>query len=169
MMKSLSSGSAPGEDNMRNSDIKHPLNSGLNSACRALVDLITLMMILPMHWKYGRAIPIHKLGKDASLWSSWRPIMLLLIVLKLVERLMAMRMLKYIRRHNLIPGNMYAYLPDTRQAPLDFSSQLSTHTRRLLPLPHQQMLCSWASYKRLETYNGRQSQRALDSTRKSFS
>ncbi len=70
VMKALSSNSAPGDDNLRNSDIADKRNTGLNTACRALVELILLMMFIPRYWRYGRAVPIQKLGKKVSIWSS---------------------------------------------------------------------------------------------------
>ena len=78
------------------SHVKNVLNTGLRRSVFALVNLCLLMMFIPRILRTTKMIPLGKPGKDSSLLSGWRPIALLCVVLKLVEHIVAVRLLRYL-------------------------------------------------------------------------
>ena len=66
--------------------------------------------IFPSAWKKGNIVPIHKKG-DKQILKSYRPVSLLLISGKILERLMFNGMFKFFTENELISSNQSGFKP----------------------------------------------------------
>ena len=64
--------------------------------------------IFPSALKYAKVIPIHK-GDSIFEMSNYRPISLLPIFSKILEKLMYVRIIKFIEKHNILYKNQYGF------------------------------------------------------------
>lgn len=65
----------------------------------------------PTYWKMGTVNPILKTGKDASKTVSYRPVMLLSNLSKMLERLMKKRIERFVEDNQLLPDNQFGFRP----------------------------------------------------------
>ena len=67
--------------------------------------------IFPYEWKKGNIVPIHKKG-DKQILKNYRPVLLLPICEKILERLMFNEMFKFFIENELISWNQSDFKPD---------------------------------------------------------
>ncbi len=99
-LRGLKTGKAVGLDNIPPRLLK-------DSVCIIATPLTTIINaslrqgIVPDDWKSARVIPLFKKGKVEDL-DSYRPISVLLIVSKLLERAVHMQLSEYLKEHNIV-------------------------------------------------------------------
>ena len=64
---------------------------------------------IPQQWKVSHVIPIYKSNKPPSLTSSYRPISLTNSLCKIMERIVNIRLKRYLERNSLIDSNQYGF------------------------------------------------------------
>lgn len=99
---------APGHDNITNVLIRHCPPSYIACLTR-LFNLILKHGYIPKIWKFAIIVMIEKEGKDLSLPSSYRPISLLPTQPKILERIMALRLLLKMEELHIIPDYQSAF------------------------------------------------------------
>lgn len=99
---------APGHDNITNALLRHCPPSYVTCLTR-LFNLILKHGYIPKLWKFAHVVMIPKEGKDLSLPSSYRPISLLPSQPKVLERIMAMRLLLKMEQLNILPDFQSAF------------------------------------------------------------
>lgn len=109
-LKRCRNGKAPGPDGITAELIKLAPWMVL---CRlaALFSASLTLGFVPRCWKRGITRMLPKPGKDPSYCSSYRPITLTSVVGKLLERIVAQRMLSFCERHQLIPPHQSGFRP----------------------------------------------------------
>ncbi|KAI5632302.1 reverse transcriptase (RNA-dependent DNA polymerase) domain-containing protein [Phthorimaea operculella] len=107
IIRSLNQNSAPGDDGINSSLLKsifpviaepltHIFNASLSSG------------VFPDCWKHAVVIPIHKAGaKDIP--TNYRPISLLSIFSKILEKLVNRRLIKYLDKHKIISPCQFGF------------------------------------------------------------
>ena len=89
----------------------------LKLACPYVVSTLTYILNLsiscdryPNAWKHASVIPIHK-GGDKSCINNYRPISILPIVSKMLERAVHSELYSYLDEHNMIPSCQSGFRP----------------------------------------------------------
>lgn len=96
-----SKNTAPGNDNIPYEFIRRlPLNA--QNAVLELYNRIWLEGEYPKQWKEAVIIPISKPGKDSSKAGSYRPVSLTCCLSKVLEKMVATRLMWYLETNNLI-------------------------------------------------------------------
>ena len=72
------------------------------------LDLIAITCICPDKFKIARVIPIYKKGYHSDL-GNYRPISLLSIFSKLLEKLMYKRLLKFLEKYSILTSNQFGF------------------------------------------------------------
>ncbi|GFX86379.1 putative RNA-directed DNA polymerase from transposon BS [Trichonephila clavipes] len=101
---------SPGSDGIHGSMIDH---LGLDSQ-RRLLDIFNNSWKsgrLLRDWKRATVIPIRKPQKDARFPKSYRPIALISISCKIMEKMFLKRLSFYLNFRNLLPRNQYCFKP----------------------------------------------------------
>ena len=75
-----------------------------------IVNLSTVKGYVPYLWKSARVLPLHKSG-DTSCLSNYRPISVLPIVSKILERAVHFQLSQFISDHNLLHNNQSGFRP----------------------------------------------------------
>lgn len=107
LIKNLKNDSAPGMDNLTPTLIKYIRNSILEP----LVHIFNLSIAtgkFPDSWKHASVTPIHKDGKK-NIPSNYRPISLLCIFSKLLEKIINKRLVNYLEINNLISSRQFGF------------------------------------------------------------
>ena len=99
---------APGHDNITNALLRHCPPSYIACLTR-LFNLILKHGYIPKLWKFAHVVMIPKVGKDTSSVSGYRPISLLPSQPKVLERIMALRLLIKMQELNVIPDFQSAF------------------------------------------------------------
>lgn len=63
----------------------------------------------PQSWKKALVIPIPKGGKDTSLISNWRPISQLNSLSKILEKIIAIRLMDFVEKNNILPEFQFGF------------------------------------------------------------
>uniref|UniRef100_A0A1Y1LAR2 Reverse transcriptase domain-containing protein n=1 Tax=Photinus pyralis TaxID=7054 RepID=A0A1Y1LAR2_PHOPY len=107
LIKGLNNNNSVGYDNIplflikENRDLlKYPLTEIINSSFSN--------GIFPTRLKIAKIIPLHKKGSKGDL-NNYRPISLLSVISKIMEKAMKARLLRYLQSHNLIANNQYGF------------------------------------------------------------
>lgn len=100
--------SAPGFDNILYSFLHNLTDNSLTYLLNILNSLTTSGTV-PREWKHHVVIPILKPGKSPSDISSYRPIALSSVMLKLLEHLIKIRLEWYIEHNNILSQNQYGF------------------------------------------------------------
>ena len=69
-------------------------------------------MIKPDEWRSAIVTPVHK-GGLASIISNYRPISLTCVASKVIERVVVVNLLTYLRHRNLISKQQHGFLATT--------------------------------------------------------
>lgn len=99
---------APGIDQVRNILIKQaPFQAikYLNVICCACLKL----GYFPKQWKHAQVVPINKPGKDPTDCGGYRPISLLPVLSKLLERVILVRFTNFLEENNILPEQQYGF------------------------------------------------------------
>lgn len=92
------------------------------SVITKIVNLSFLNGTFPTSLKTALVVPIHKSG-DATEFANYRPISLLPIFSKVIEKIVHTRLYDYLKTFNIISNNQYGFLPglSTEHALLEFT------------------------------------------------
>ena len=101
-------GKAPGPDGVTPELIRSAPWSFLNRLAELFSASLNLGFV-PRCWKRGVTRMLPKPGKDPALCSSHRPITLTSVIGKLLERIMARRLLAFCERHQLLPPHQAGF------------------------------------------------------------
>jgi hypothetical protein len=72
--------------------------------CHCAIQKLTKEGYLPQQWRQVKIIPLNKLDKpDYAVTKAWRPISLLLTLSKIIEAVLAKRLLYLLENYNLLP------------------------------------------------------------------
>lgn len=125
---------APGEDGISNAMLKKAPNifwQKMADVCNASMKL----GFIPEKWKTAVVVLIAKEGKDWTTVKGYRPISLLSAIAKILERVVAKRLIKELRRRKILPETQSAFLGDHgvedhsfRMAQRGISSIMNRHT-----------------------------------------
>lgn len=126
IIKSLRNNKAPGYDNITPIIIKEIAESIVN----VLVHIFNLSMssgIFPEKLKKAVVIPLFK-KNDKTNPSNYRPIALLSIFSKILEKIVKVRLVNFLNKHNFFSNNQYGFRSrlNTSSALIDFMSQVYT-------------------------------------------
>ena len=102
--------SAPGHDEVRLSDIK-PVFNMLIHPLTYVTNLSLSQGIFPDELKVAKIIPLYK-ANDPMLFNNYRPISLLPLFSKVLERIMYNRILKFINKHKLLYKYQFGFRKD---------------------------------------------------------
>lgn len=103
-------GKTPGFDRISYNMIKH-LNISTKTRLLTLYNDILSTGIIPQNWKAATIIPVPKRQKNNQLAGSYRPISLISCLSKLVEKIIATRLLWYTEKMKLISSNQVGFRP----------------------------------------------------------
>ena len=93
-----------------------------------LINRSIVTAVFPEAWKLARVIPIHKSG-DQSDPSNFRPISILSVLSKILEKVVAIQLMSYLTQNNILSPHQYAYRPShsTEHAMLDAVDWIEKH------------------------------------------
>ena len=106
IIKSLKDGSA-GWDEISSHIVKKTYNNFLQPLTH-IMNLSICSGVFPAQMKIARVIPLFKSG-DSTLFSNYRPVSVLPLFSKILERLMYKRLLAFINEHNLLYCNQFGF------------------------------------------------------------
>ena len=109
IIQNLDSGKAHGHDNISIRMLKI-CGSAIYKPLAIIFKQCVDTGIFPSEWKKGNIVPIHKKG-DKQILKSYRPVSLLLISGKILERLMFNGMFKFFTENELISSNQSGFKP----------------------------------------------------------
>lgn len=107
LIKQLKTGSSPGLDGIT-ADI---LKMAINSVIEPITYLCNLSMtsgVFPDTFKVASVTPIHKSGNRAEV-TNYRPISLLSVIGKLIEKVTNHQLLNYLERNNILSPNQFGF------------------------------------------------------------
>ena len=116
--------------------LRHPrmlkfCSSSISEPLAALFNSSLTSGKVPSEWKISRITPIHKKG-DASNIANYRPISLLSLVGKLLERLVHSALMGYLLDHDIFSASQFGFRPGgSTQEALLFASQFWHSTMEL--------------------------------------
>lgn len=108
-MKSVQQ-SAPGIDGLKNVVLKHLPATAVVFLVFMMNQMIKLAL-WPTSWKIASVTPVLKPGKSPTNPLSYRPISLLSLLSKLVERIIANRLWNELKTKRLIPDDQFGFKP----------------------------------------------------------
>lgn len=108
VIKSLKTRKAPGDDGILNIFIKN-LPLSFKKIFLNIFNACLKISHFPISWKVARIFPIQKPGKDFSSPSAYRPISLLSNVGKLFEKLLLIRLNKFIGDKKIIKNHQFGF------------------------------------------------------------
>lgn len=101
LIKKLKNKKAPGIDNIINLQLKHSTNKIVVQIMRIFNYCLT-NMYFPRVWRVAKTIPLPKPGKDALFPQNYRPISLLSSISKMLEKIIANKIRKFLENTKLI-------------------------------------------------------------------
>ena len=102
--------SAPGHDEIKLDDIKSVLNN-LVQPLTYVTNLSLSQGIFPNELKKAKVIPLYK-ANDPMLFNNYRPISVLPLFSKILERIMYNRMIQFINKHKLLYKYQFGFRKD---------------------------------------------------------
>jgi hypothetical protein len=109
LIRRLRPRTAPGLDGVTNRLLRH-LPPPATKYLTALYNSSIRMGYFPTVWKQARVVAVHKLRKPPSEPLSYRPINLLPSISKILERLVAKRILQQTKEKSIIPNELWLYV-----------------------------------------------------------
>jgi len=100
-MRQLRNNTAPGENGISYECLKQLPGNGQRLLLR-FFNLIWEKCYIPKEWKHAVVLPIPKAGKDPHDPSSYKPIALTSTMCKIMERLIANRLIWHLEKHKLL-------------------------------------------------------------------
>ena len=102
-----------------------------------VINLAIMTSTYPQMWKFGIISPVPKKG-DLSLDKNWRPVTLLPVMSKILERVLNTQLKNYMELHRVLPTSQHAYRShkstDTAWADLDTRIQKATDSGKYVGL-----------------------------------
>lgn len=119
--------SAPGSDQVSVLSLKN-CASAIAEPLAHIINRIFETGIFPETLKTSVVVPLYK-GGEKHLLSSWRPVSLVSVFSKLVEKLILKRFNVFIEKHNLIANNQFGFLKNssTNSAIFELIKKLQGH------------------------------------------
>lgn len=99
---------APGEDDIQAIQSKNPTNKMLVQMYYIYKECLA-RQIFPIAWKNARVIPLRKPGKDAKDPSSYRPISLLPIMGKILEKIILRRLNEHLENTKIMKDEQFGF------------------------------------------------------------
>lgn len=123
----LKSDSAPGLDGFTNRLIKN-LTPAIIAPLTIIYNISLSTGEFPDSWKTALVTPIHKSG-DKNLSSNYRPISLLGVFSKILEKIVNSRLVKFLEKHRLLNDRQFGFRPgkSTEQAVSLVTSLISSY------------------------------------------
>ena len=103
LASSFRSGTAPGYDSISKNVV--------NLICASLTYIINLSLnsgLVPQEMKIARVIPLFKSG-DKSLFINYRPISVLPVFSKFLERIVYNRLINFLNKYDILSRNQYGF------------------------------------------------------------
>lgn len=97
-----------GFDKMPNFILKH-FDDGLILFIVIIFNHIIASGTFPQKWKHALITPIPKNGRDTSLIKNWRPISMLSSISKLFEKIIEIRLSRFLTENNLLPNSQFGF------------------------------------------------------------
>ena len=115
-----------GHDNISAKLLKQ-VSPGLISPCVHIVNLSLSMGIVPVAMKKAKVIPIFKNSGSASVMKNYRPVSLLPVLSKILERIVYNRLFHYLIKHSILHPSQYGFQKylSTEQAIVELQDRLS--------------------------------------------
>ena len=104
---SFRTGTAAGYDNLPMGIIKEAI-SAISEPITHIINLSLSSGVVPRELKIARVIPIFKTG-DRGLFNNYRPVSVLSIFSKLLERVMHKRLLNFLNKYNILSINQFGF------------------------------------------------------------
>ena len=104
---SFRTGTAAGYDNLPMGIIKEAI-SLISEPITHIINLSLCSGVVPRELKIARVIPIFKTG-DRGLFNNYRPVSVLSIFSKLLERVMYNRLLNFLNKYNILSINQFGF------------------------------------------------------------
>ncbi|KAL9707286.1 hypothetical protein quinque_010804 [Culex quinquefasciatus] len=108
IIKSLKAKKAPGEDKIRNTLLKRLPRKGL-VMLTLIVNACLRTSYFPSSWKHAIVTAIPKPGKDITNPTNYRPISLLPVMSKILERVMLIRIESLVEQRNIVPPQQFGF------------------------------------------------------------
>ena len=108
IIKSLKPKKAPGEDKIRNTLLKRLPRKGLVMLTK-IVNACLRTSHFPTSWKHAVVTAIPKPGKDITNPTNYRPISLLPVMSKILERVVLTRIEGHIEQRNVVPPQQFGF------------------------------------------------------------
>jgi len=106
-INSLKTNSAPGEDKITSTLIKH-IHSYIIGPIKHIINLSFTNFDIPCDWKMTIVTPIYKTG-EKNLPTNFRPISLINNFAKIFEKCLKKRLVGFLEQHNLIYSQQYGF------------------------------------------------------------
>ena len=100
-----------GHDNISPKILKK-LYSGLISPCVYIINLSLSTGIVPKAMKIAKVVPIFKNSGSDTIMKNYRPVSLLPVLSKVLERIVYNRLFHYLMKHNIFSPAQYGFLPN---------------------------------------------------------
>ena len=107
LVNDLRSGTAAGYDTISVSIVKESIGI-ISEPLTHIINLSIQSGIVPDRMKIARVIPVFKSG-DSSLLTNYRPVSVLPVFSKLLEKVVYNRILKYLDKHGILFKNQYGF------------------------------------------------------------
>ena len=82
--------------------------SGISAPLSFIINLSLRTSSIPTDWKLAKVVPLHKKG-DSSLQSNYRPISVLSVCSKILERAVHHQLIDFLEKEQLFSNNQYGY------------------------------------------------------------
>jgi len=82
--------------------------SGISAPLSFIINLSLRTSSIPSDWKLAKVVPLHKKG-DSSLESNYRPISVLSVCSKILERAVHHQLIDFLEREELFSNSQYGY------------------------------------------------------------
>lgn len=107
-IRNLKNKKSPGLDDVQNSLIKCLPSRGIKVIC-LIINSCLKLSYFPQIWKTAKIVPIHKHGKPKNDVNSYRPISLLCVLSKLLEKVLLSRINHHLQDNNILPDEQHGF------------------------------------------------------------
>ena len=108
-MNQLKQSKAAGIDNIPPGILK-VCSSVVNKPLAHIVNMSLCTGVIPSEWKVAKAIPVHKKGSIND-FNNYRPISILPVVTKVMERIVHDQLMNYLGSNHLINDSQFGFRP----------------------------------------------------------
>lgn len=97
-----------GLDGIKNKMLKQLPGSAIEYLC-FIVNSCLVLQYFPKNWKTAKIVPVAKPNKPMNSMGSYRPISLLSSLSKILEKILKIRLLKFLEQNRIIPLNQFGF------------------------------------------------------------